>query len=430
MNAAPETQNASSSSKASHIANNSISEPAPKQMGDETNSSAKKIAPANRLANLSVYIFAELARLKKDLDPNWLIDLSLGSPDSSTPKPILDDLSQKLLEVKNHGYPPFEGKISLRQGICEWFKTRFGVQLNEKQVLPLIGSKEGLAHLPLAYINPGDVTLIPNPHYPVHARGTIIASGIPHYMPLKESNDFLPDFGSIAQSTANKAKMMILSYPNNPTGAIANPDFMKASVEFARKNNILYCNDLAYSELGFYGHKPQSIFEYMSLDEPGIEFFTFSKTYHMAGWRIGFCVGNEEVVQTLYALKSNMDYGVSGSIQDIALKALSMPDSYYSELKSLYQERAEICLNILKENLGWQIFKPKGAMYLWLAAPKQYDGNGAAFSADLLTKAGVVTTPGIAFGSEGQSHVRIALVQPKEKIAEAMNRICSQFNKL
>ncbi|MDX1919864.1 MAG: aminotransferase class I/II-fold pyridoxal phosphate-dependent enzyme, partial [Candidatus Caenarcaniphilales bacterium] len=320
-----------------------------------------KIVTSKRLSQLSIYVFAELAELKKDLDPNWLIDLSLGSPDSQTPSPILETLSEKLHEIKNHGYPPFDGKLSLRQEICKWFERRFGVKLNEKQVLPLIGSKEGLAHLPLAFIDPGDVSLVPNPHYPVHARGTQIAGGEVHFMPLKKENAFLPDLSAVPQSVIAKTKMMILSYPNNPTGAIANPQFMKQATDFVRKNGFLLCNDLAYSELGFNGHKPQSFFEYLSLDEPAIEFFTFSKTYHMAGWRIGFCVGNEEIVQTLYALKSNMDYGVSGTIQDTALKALSMPESYYIGLQDMYQKRAELCYKTLTEKLGWEIFKPGGA---------------------------------------------------------------------
>lgn len=391
-------------------------------------STASKIVTAQRLSQLSIYVFAELAELKKDLDPAWLIDLSLGSPDSQTPQEILETLSEKLHEKKNHGYPPFDGKISLREGICEWFKGRFGVKLNEKQVLPLIGSKEGLAHLPLAFIDPGDISLIPNPHYPVHARGTIIAGGQVHFMPLKEENSFLPDLSLIPQSIASKAKMMIMSYPNNPTGAIATPEFMKLATDYSRKNGFMLCNDLAYSELGFNGHKPQSVFEYLSLDEPAIEFFTFSKTYHMAGWRIGFCVGNEEIVQTLYSLKSNMDYGVSGTIQDTALKALSMPASYYSELQDLYQKRAELCYKHLTERLGWKIFKPGGAMYLWIPAPESCAKDGNKFCRELLTKVGVVTTPGLAFGSEGANYVRLALVQPLDRLEEAMNRICEFYS--
>ncbi|MDJ0625205.1 MAG: aminotransferase class I/II-fold pyridoxal phosphate-dependent enzyme [Candidatus Caenarcaniphilales bacterium] len=386
------------------------------------------IQPSKRLLELPIYVFAEIAEIKSKLDPNWLIDLSLGSPDSRTPEIILQTLRNKLDLTKNHGYPPFDGKITLRQGIVEWCKRRFGFVLKESQVLPLIGSKEGLAHLPLAYIDPGDISLVPNPHYPVHARGTIIAGGQVHYMPLKQENDFLPELNSIPVDVANKAKLMILSYPNNPTGAIASPGFMKEAVEFARKYNILLCNDLAYSELGFFEHQPQSIFEYLSIDEPAVEFFTFSKTYHMAGWRIGFCIGSEEVIKTLYTLKSNLDYGVSGAIQDTALDALSMPDSYYQELRNLYERRAETTYKKLTDKLSWNIFKPGGAMYLWIPAPEKYEGDGTQFARDLLSKQGIVCTPGIAFGSEGERYVRLALVQPEDKLEEAGERIIKAYS--
>ena len=386
-----------------------------------------KLQTSQRLSELPIYVFAEIATLKASLDPNWLIDLSLGSPDSATPSPILETLYKSSQNTLNHGYPPFDGKLTLRKGIQKWCSERFKINLNEKQILPLIGSKEGLAHLPLAYIDPGDISLIPNPHYPVHERGTLIAGGQVYDLPLKAENSFLPDLDAIPPSTAAKAKIMIISYPNNPTGAIANSEFLKKTVEFCRKYNILLCNDLAYSELGFNGHKPQSIFEFMSLDEPAIEFFTFSKTYHMAGWRIGFCIGNQEIVQSLYALKSNMDYGVCGAVQDAALQALSLPESYYANLSNLYQKRAELCHSALSEKLGWQIFKPQGAMYLWVPAPKQYEGDGSVFAQDLLKKVGIVTTPGLAFGTEGKNYIRLALVQPENKLQEAMERIVQNF---
>ncbi len=390
----------------------------------------KKIQVADRVSNLSTYVFAEIAILKAELDPNWLIDLSLGSPDSPTPDSVLESLHQSATKVRNHGYPPFNGKISLRQGISEWCNKRFNINLNDSQVLPLLGSKEGLAHLPLAFINPGDISLIPNPHYPVHERGTIIAGGKVFDLPLKPENAFLPDFSAIPEAIAEKAKLLIISYPNNPTGATAGSEFLKEAIAFCRKYNILLCHDLAYSEIYFGDRKPQSIFEFMSLDEPAIEFFTFSKTYHMAGWRIGFCIGNKDIVQTLYSLKTNMDYGVCGSIQDAALTALSLPENYYAGLRKLYQSRAEYFYKTLTQKTKWKIFEPGGAMYLWVPAPKAYEGDGVKFARDLLEQVGVVTTPGIAFGSEGQNYVRIALVQPKDKLEEACERIIQKFGNL
>jgi LL-diaminopimelate aminotransferase len=390
-------------------------------------STLSKIKVSQRLAKLPIYVFAEIALLKANLDPNWLIDLSLGSPDSATPDRILQSFNSNLHNLKNHGYPPFDGKMSLREGIKNWYQKRFGGKLNESQILPLIGSKEGLAHLPLAYIDPGDVSLVPNPHYPVHERGTLIAGGEVYDLPLKPERQFLPDLDAVPPSVANKAKLLILSYPNNPTGAVANSEFLKGAVEFCRKYNIMLCHDLAYSELGFAEHVPESIFQYMSLEEPAIEFFTFSKTYHMAGMRIGFCLGNRDIVQSLYALKSNMDYGVCGTVQDAALQALAMPDDYYKSLRSLYQGRAELMYKSLTKKLGWEIFKPGGAMYLWVPAPAKYNGNGTKFAHELLSEVGIVTTPGLAFGSEGKNYLRIALVQNEAKLQEAVDRIVKMF---
>ena len=367
-------------------------------------------------------------RLRKKIDPEIIIDLSLGSPDSPTPDPILKDLLKAAQDINNHGYPRFNGKETLLEEICAWYQRRFGIQISQDQTLPLLGSKEGLAHLPLAYLDPGDLSLIPNPHYPVHYRGSIIAGAEVYDMPLRPENGFLPNLKAIPESIAQRAKFMIISYPNNPTGAIASPEFMQELVAFVRKYNILLCHDLAYSELGFGSHTPQSIFEYMSLDEPAIEFFTFSKTYHMAGWRIGFCVGNQDIVQNLYRFKTNLDYGVSGTIQDAAISALNMPDEYYAQVKALYEERSEAIYHELSNNLDWEIFRPGGAMYLWIPAPAEHAGSGREFAMELLTELGIVTTPGVAFGSEGARYTRIALVQPKEKLIEAAQRIIKHYS--
>lgn len=383
-----------------------------------------KLQVSDRITKMPLYVFAELAERKALIPSEYLIDLSLGSPDSPTPDSILNELESASRRTSNHGYPRFNGKESLIQEIMKWAQNRFNITLKEEQVLPLLGSKEGLAHLPLAYLNPGDVSLIPNPHYPVYYRGSIIAGAEVIDMPLYPENNFLPDLSAISPDIANKAKFMIVNYPNNPTGAVAGPEFMRELVSFCRQYNILLCHDLAYSEMGFYGYKPQSIFEYMSLDEPVVEFFTFSKTYHMAGWRIGFCLGNQDIVQTLYRLKTNMDYGVSGAIQDAATAALQMPSDYYDSVCLLYQERAELVYNELKK-IGLDVYKPGGAMYIWVKAPAKYKGDGRSFALDLLTDVGISTTPGLAFGEQGTGYVRIALVQSKDKLQEAIDRIKS-----
>lgn len=394
----------------------------PNNLSDQYN----KLTLSPRINKIPLYVFAEIAEAKAQINPEILIDLSLGSPDSRTPDPILNELSNASQRVNNHGYPRFNGKQQLNLEIVNWIQNRFKINLTEEQVLPLLGSKEGLAHLPLVYLDKGDISLIPNPHYPVHYRGSIIAGAEVYDMPLKQSNSFLPDLEAIPDSIANKAKFMIISYPNNPTGAVATESFMHDLVKFCRKWGIMLCHDLAYSELGFDDHKPKSIFEYMDLEEPAIEFFTFSKTYHMAGWRIGFCIGNQSIVQNLYKLKTNMDYGVSGAIQDAAIRALQMPLDYSHNTAQLYQNRAHTLHSQLTSNSNWDIFKPQGAMYLWIPVPPQFK-NGQEFSLDLLTKHGICTTPGIAFGSEGDQYIRIALVQPEDKLLEAGNRIIQNY---
>ncbi len=383
----------------------------------------EKLQVADRVLKLPIYVFSEVAEQKKLHDPEWLIDLSLGSPDLPTPVPVMECLRKSVEVVSNHGYPPFDGKDNLTQEIAKWFENRFGVKTNKSNVLPLIGSKEGLAHLPLVYINPGDISLIPDPHYPVHHRGSVLAGAEIYSLPLKQENDFLPDLAAIPPDIANKAKIIIISYPNNPTGAVSNPEFMRELVAFCRKYNILLCHDLAYSEIGFDGPKPQSIFEYISFDEPAIEFFTFSKTYHMAGWRIGFCVGNKEVVNNLYSLKTNMDYGIFGAIQDAAVEALKLPEPYYNDLKLIYKNRVDLVHSRLTEAFDWDIFKAKGGMYLWLPVPEKFEGFGRDFAIGLLKNFGVVTTPGIAFGKEGRDYVRLAMVQSEDKLIEASERI-------
>ena len=389
----------------------------------------EKLTVSTRFAQLPIYVFAEIAELKKTLDQNWLIDLSLGSPDSPTPEPIVQSLIKNVKNTENHGYPRFNGKESLVKKITQWANKRFNININSSHVLPLLGSKEGLAHLPLVYLNPGDLSIIPDPHYPVHYRSSIVAGAEIYDLKLKQENNFLPDLSSIPEHVAERAKLIIISYPNNPTGAVATPEFMKEIVNFCRKYNILLCHDLTYSELAFTQEKPKSIFEYMSLDEPAIEFFTFSKTYHMAGWRIGFCIGNQKVIENLYTLKTNLDYGIFGAIQDAASDALDLPESYYAQVTELYKNRAEFVHRELTEKLGWDILKPQGAMYMWIPVPKNYNGDSTEFSLELLRKIGIVVTPGVAFGNEGKKYVRIALVQPEEKLREACDRIINYFKK-
>lgn len=382
-----------------------------------------KFPAADRLRALPPYVFARLDELKarareQGLD---LIDLGMGNPDGFAPQPVIEAAMAAMQTASNHGYPPFEGTASFRQAIAAWYARRYGVELDpDSEALPLIGSKEGLTHLALAYVNPGDVVLVPSPAYPAHFRGPLIAGGQVHPMHLSADNDWLIDLKSIPEDVARRAKLLYFNYPSNPTTATAPRGFFEEIVEFARYYSIMLVHDLCYAELAFDGYQPTSLLEIPGAKEIGVEFHTLSKTYNMAGWRVGFVVGNDKIIQGLRTLKTNLDYGIFSVIQKAAEAALKMPDSYVQEVQQRYRERRDFLIAGLGE-LGWEIPKSKATMYLWVPVPP--GATSTDFALDVLQKTGVVVTPGNAFGEDGEGYVRISLIADCDRLGEVLRRL-------
>jgi LL-diaminopimelate aminotransferase len=380
------------------------------------------IVPADRIQKLPPYVFARLDELKAKAREQGLdlIDLGMGNPDGATPQPVVEAAIAALQNPANHGYPPFEGTASFRRAITNWYHRRYGVILDpDSEALPLLGSKEGLTHLAIAYVNPGDLVLVPSPAYPAHFRGPAIAGGKVHNLILKPENDWLIDLGAIPDDVAQSAKILYFNYPSNPTAATAPREFFEEIVAFARKHEILLVHDLCYAELAFDGYQPTSLLEIPGAKEIGVEFHTLSKTYNMAGWRVGFVVGNRHVIQGLRTLKTNLDYGIFAALQTAAETALQLPDVYLHEVQQRYRTRRDFLIQGLGQ-LGWDIPKTKATMYLWVPCPP---GMGSTdFALNVLQQTGVVVTPGNAFGIAGEGYVRISLIADCDRLGEAMRR--------
>jgi len=380
------------------------------------------IGLADRIRNLPPYLFASIDRMKaealrKGVD---LIDMSIGDPDIPTPRHIVKKMKEAVERPENHRYPSYEGMFSFRKAVAEWYKKRFGVTLNpDNEVISLIGSKEGIGHLPLAFINPGDYTLVPSPAYPVYSIATLFAGGVSHEMPLLKENNFLPDLRAIPMDILRKAKLMFLNYPNNPTTATATMEFFKEVVEFAVRNNIVVCHDAAYSEI-YFRKRPLSLLQIPGAKDVGIEFHSLSKTYNMTGWRIGFAVGNAKVIAGLGKIKTNLDSGIFQAIQEAGIEALKTRESDLGVLRKIYQERRDaFCRGLRSTGLG--IYMPQATFYVWVEVPKGFDSVG--FVTHLLKNAGVLATPGSGFGKAGEGYVRFALTITIERIEEAVERI-------
>lgn len=381
------------------------------------------IEPAERIQILPPYVFARLDRLKAEAKEKGvdLVDLGLGNPGGPTPQPVVEAAVAALQNPDNHGYPPFAGTEGFRRAISNLYSRRYGIKLDpETETLALLGSKEGLSHLALAYVNPGDLVLTPNPTYPAHFRSPLIAGGQVHSINLKPENDWLIDLGDIPDSVAEKAKIFYFNYPSNPTGATAPRELLEDIVAFARKHEILLVHDFCYADLTFDGFRPTSLLEIPGAKEVGVEFHSLSKTYNMAGWRVGYVVGNSRVIQWLQTLKNNLDYGVFSALQVAAEAALNLADEYLDEVRQRYQVRRDFMIQGLTD-LGWNIRKPLGGMYLWVPCPPGISSTDFVLS--VLEKTGVVLTPGNAFGSGGEGFVRISLVRKCDRLGEALRRL-------
>ena len=378
---------------------------------------------AERLKKLPPYLFKAIDEKKAQVKARGvdIIDLGVGDPDLPTPPHILDAMKRALDDPSNHRYPSYTGMPAFREAVAEWYEKRFGVGLDpEKEVVSLIGSKEGIAHFPLAFVNEGDRVLVPSPAYPVYNIAAIFAGGQSYVMPLEEKNGFLPDLASIPKDVADSAKIMFLNYPNNPTSAVASEEFFGQVVAFAKNHKIVVCHDAAYTEMAFDGYSPPSFLQAEGAKEVGVEFHSLSKTYNMTGWRIGFAVGNREAISALGDIKSNIDSGVFQAVQWAAIEALTGEQACVQEMNRIYQERRDVMVEGLRE-AGFELTPPKATFYLWVKVPDGY--TSAKVAEHLLEQAGVVVTPGNGFGEPGEGFFRIALTQSKERLEEAVNRM-------
>jgi len=378
---------------------------------------------ARRLNRLPPYLFVEINQKIAELRARGedIISFAVGDPDLPTPSHIIEYMCQAAQDPANHRYPETEGLPEFRQAIAEWYERRFGVTLDPaKEVLPLIGSKEGIGHMALCFIEPGDLALVPDPGYPPFFMGTILAGGNPYFMPLKEENEFLPDFKAIPDEAADKAKIMWLNYPNNPTSAIAGLDFFDKAVHFAQQHGLAICHDAPYTEVAFDGYKPPSFMQIPGAKKIGVEFHSLSKTYHMTGWRIGMLVGNAEMVNALFKVKSNLDSGIPQAIQYAAVEALRGSQEHITEHNAIFQQRRDKLLKVLNE-IGLKARVPRATFYIWAKVPQEY--TSMDFTKKLLEEAGIAVTPGSGYGKEGEGYIRFSLTISDDRLEQGIGRL-------
>ncbi len=375
---------------------------------------------AKRIDNLPPYLFARIDEMKakKRAEGVDVIDLGVGDPDLPTPPHIVQALIDAAKDPDNHHYPSYLGMQSFREAVAGWYQRRFSVDLDpSSEIISLMGSKDGVAHIPEALVNPGDYVLVPSPGYPVYSTGALFSEGKVHEMPLLRENGFLPVLDDIPSDVAKKSKLMWINYPNNPTSAIAPPKFFDEVVEFAREHKIVVVSDNAYSEVSFDGYKAPSFLEADGASEIGIEMHSLSKTYNMTGWRIGMAVGNREIIRGLGVVKTNIDSGTFNPVQHAAIAALSGPQDCVAEACAIYQERRDVLVSGLQK-LGFDIQAPKATFYVWLKVE-----DSMAMAAKMLNETGIVVTPGIGFGRSGEGYVRFAITRSVDRIREAIGRM-------
>ncbi|HOC93021.1 MAG TPA: LL-diaminopimelate aminotransferase [bacterium] len=378
---------------------------------------------SKRIDKIPPYLFADLDKKRQEVAARGVdvINLSVGDPDLPTPKKIIEVMKREIDNPANHQYPSYEGMPAFREAVSEWYKRRFNVDLDsDREVISLIGSKEGIAHIYLAFVQPGDISLVPSPAYPVYNIGTILADGTSHVMPLLRKNGFMPDLDAIPQEVLSKAKIMMLNYPNNPTGAVTSIEFMRKAVQLARKHDIVLCHDCAYSELTYDGYVAPSILQVEGAKDIAAEFHSLSKTFCMTGWRVGFFVGNRQIVEGLAKVKTNVDSGLFQAIQHAGIAAMNECDEESAEICEVFSERRDIIVKGLTD-IGYDVSSPKASFYLWTPVP--HGLKSIEFCKRLLEEAGVAVTPGVGFGAEGEGYFRIAFTRSKERLEEAVDRI-------
>lgn len=378
---------------------------------------------SERLEKIPPYLFAEIDRKIAEAKAKGcdVISLGIGDPDTPTLAPVVEAMHKAIDNPANHDYPPYNGTAAFRKAACDWMKKRFGVELDaDTEMLANIGSKEAIAHVFFAFVDKGDYTLIPDPGYPVYKNATIFAGGIPFAMPLLEENGFLPDFDKIPEDVAKKSKLMFLNYPNNPTGAVCDLEFLKKAVDFCKKYDILLCFDQAYCEMTYDGYVAPSVLQVEGGKDVALEFYSHSKSYNMTGWRVGWVCGNKEAVKALGTIKNNIDSGTFKAIQEAAIAAFNIEKSEIEKLNKMYQERRDAAEEGLRE-LGWEIKPSKATFYLWLPVPKGMTSE--EFVTLMLEKANVVVPPGNGYGKYGEGYFRVALTKDVDTIKKCLQRM-------
>jgi len=378
---------------------------------------------SQRINKLPPYLFVEINRkiAEKRAKGEDIISFAIGDPDIPTPEHIIDELCRSAHDPVNHRYPETDGLYELREAVAFWYKKRFDVMLDPKEeVLPLIGSKEGIGHISFCFIDTGDTALITDPGYPVYSISTMLAGGDVYYLPLKYENNFILKFDDIDVKIAKKAKILWINYPNNPTGAVVDIDFFERAVHFAKENDLVLCHDAPYTEVAFDGYCPPSLMQVSGARDIGVEFHSLSKTYNMTGWRIGMVVGNARIVNALFRFKSNLDSGIPQAIQRAAIEALTGPQDNIKKRNAIYQKRRDILVDALKD-IGLTVFPPKAGFYIWTKIPDGY--TSVEFTTELLDKTGVAVTPGVGYGSAGEGFVRLSITLPDKRLEEGIKRL-------
>ena len=385
---------------------------------------SKLVRPgAARLAKIPPYLFAQIDRKVQEQRKAGVdvISLGVGDPDLPTPKRIVSVLQEAAADPANHRYPSYVGLAELRDAIAGWYKERSGVVLDpDTEILPTLGSKDGIAHVPLALADPGDVVLAPDPGYPVYVTGAIMAGAEPYMMPLTADNHWLPDLDAIPDDVAQRARLMWLNYPNNPTAAVADREFLERAVAFCRRHDIVLCHDAPYSEIAFDGYRPLTLFEIPGAKDVGLEFHSLSKTFNMTGWRIGWVCGRADLVGLIGQLKTNIDSGIFQAVQWAAIEALNGGEEETHAACETYARRHRIVADTLNA-LGWSIKPPRATFYVWAPVPDGYDS--IRFAGHVLDEVGVNITPGVGFGAHGEGYFRLSVTAPDARLNEAMTRM-------
>ncbi|HSW57958.1 MAG TPA: LL-diaminopimelate aminotransferase [Dehalococcoidales bacterium] len=378
---------------------------------------------AKRIANLPPYLFVDVSKkiAAKKARGEEIISFAIGDPDIPTPGHVIDELVKAARNPVNHQYPESEGMPEFKKAVAGWYRQRFNITLDpEQEVVSLIGAKEGIAHIALCLIDEGDIALVTDPGYPVYSIGTRLCGGIPYYLPIDESNQYLPDLDSIPREVLLKTRVLWLNYPNNPTGAIAGLEFFKRAIALAQKYDFIICHDGPYTEVAYDGYKPPSFLQAEAAMEVAIEFHSLSKSYNMTGWRIGMAVGNRNVISALKRLKSNLDSGVPRAIQHMAVTALSGPQDCIAEHNYVYQRRRDMLTPALNA-IGFHCSSPKAGLYVWAKCPSGYTSAGLA--AELIDEVGVVVTPGTGYGPHGEGYIRLSLTISDENLVKGLHKL-------